>query len=281
MRLTRRGRLVVTTGVLVLSGLLTTYAVVRTPLGALLGLTAGPPCSVTAGEDAIGWSAEEAMTATTVAGVGARIGATTNGVAEAVTRALAALEREQDPTAATAQEARAVYRGLPDVAVPDEAAIALAEVLLGHDGAALTCVVPLDGADLAREAPGALGLTPRTDRLRVEMRAVFGKQVLGGFAPDGVRDGHIDGSAHYEGRALDVFVRPVTAANQRRGWQQALWAVAHAERLGLATVIFDRRLWTAQRSIQGWRDYAHPSGDTDNPVLMHEDHVHLDVLEES
>lgn len=279
MRLTRRGRLVVTSAVLVLGGLLSAYAVLGTPLGPLLGLTSGPPCSVTAGKDELGWSAEEAMTATTVAGVGTRIGATTNGVAEAVARALAALGREQEPTASTAAEARAVYRGLPDVAVPDERAIALAEALLGHDDGALTCVVPLGGADLAREDPGALGLTPRADRLRVEMRAVFGKQILGGFAPDGVRDGHIDGSAHYEGRALDVFVRPVTAANQRLGWQQALWAVAHAERLGLATVIFDRRLWTAQRSIQGWRDYVHPGGDTDNPVLMHEDHVHVDVLE--
>jgi hypothetical protein len=111
------------------------------------------------------------------------------------------------------------------------------------------------------------------------MRAVYGKQILGGFAPDGVDSGHIEGSAHYEGRALDVFFRPVTAENQRLGWQQAMWAVAHAERLDLATVIFDRRIWTARRSLQGWRDYRHPSGATDNPVLLHEDHVHVDVVE--
>ena len=46
-----------------------------------------------------------------------------------------------------------------------------------------------------------------------------------------------------------------------------MWAVAHAERLDLATVIFDRRIWTGRRSLQGWRDYRHPSGETDNPVL--------------
>jgi hypothetical protein len=92
-----------------------------------------------------------------------------------------------------------------------------------------------------------------------------------------VNEGHIEGSAHYEGRAIDIFFRPVAEANQRLGWQQALWAVAHAESLEVATVIFDRQIWTADRSVQGWRAYEHPSGPTDNAVLLHEDHVHVDV----
>ena len=109
------------------------------------------------------------------------------------------------------------------------------------------------------------------------MRATFGKQILGGFEPGGVTTGHIEGSAHYEGRAIDVFFRPVTAEGTALGWQVAMWSVAHAEQLELATVIFDRRIWTASRSVQGWRDYQHPGGATDNPVLLHEDHVHVDV----
>ncbi|MGH8893171.1 MAG: hypothetical protein ACRDWY_07670, partial [Actinomycetes bacterium] len=144
---------------------------------------------------------------------------------------------------------------------------------------ALTCAVPLAETDLVREDTGPLGLTPRADTTRLAMREVFGKQILGGFEARGVRSGHIEGSAHYEGRAIDVFFRPVTTANQRLGWQQAMWAVAHAGRLHLATVIFDRRVWTGDRSLQGWRDYRHPSGADDNPVLMHEDHVHVDVTE--
>jgi hypothetical protein len=62
-----------------------------------------------------------------------------------------------------------------------------------------------------------------------------------------------------------------------RGWRLAHWLVAHAQELDVAVVIFDRQIWSARRSPQGWRPYAHPSGDTDNPVLAHEDHVHVDV----
>lgn len=275
MRLTRRGRAAVTLAVAVVLGALVAALVVRTPVGTLLGLSAGPPCRITAGEETYEWSTEQAMTATTVAGVGTRIGATVNGVAAAVAGSLdPEPERPLTPDAA-----REVYRALPDVATPDREAVRLAQALLGHDDGVLTCTVALAGSVGDREDPNDLGLTPRADEVRTTMRAIYGKQILGGFAPRGVTDGHIEGSAHYEGRALDVFFRPVSAGNQRLGWQQALWAVAHADRLDLATVIFDRRIWTARRSLQGWRDYRHPSGDTDNPVLMHEDHVHVDVVE--
>lgn len=256
---------------------LVTVLVVRTPAGTVLGLPDAPACTLATGEATVEWSAEQAMTATTVAGVGTRIGATVNGVAAAVARSL-----EPEPETAVSREAaRAVYRSLPDVARPGRESVRVAEALLGHDEDALTCAVPLGETvtGLTREDPGELGLTPRADAVRAAMRGVFGKQILGGFEPRGVTDGHIDGSAHYEGRAVDVFFRPVTAENQRLGWQQAMWAVAHADRLEAATVIFDRRVWTAGRSVQGWRDYRHPSGDTDNPILMHEDHVHVDVAE--
>ena len=275
MRLTRRGRATVTLTVAAVLVTLAAALVVRTPVGALFGLSTEPPCRLTAADDTVEWSAEQAMTATTVAGVGTRIGATVNGVAAAVAASLdPEPERPLSPDAA-----REVYRGLPDVATPDQPSVRIARALLGHDDGVLTCTVPLTGSPGDREDPNGLGLTPRADEVRASMREVYGKQILGGFAPRGVTDGHIDGSAHYEGRAIDVFFRPVSAENQRLGWQQALWAVAHAERLDLATVIFDRRSWTTQRSLQGWRDYRHPSGDTDNPVLMHEDHVHVDVVE--
>lgn len=273
-RLTRRGRLVVSLtallAVLVAGWLLLT----RTPLGAALGFGQTPPCALGAATGELRWSRSEAMTATTVAGVGSRIGATENGVAAAVRRSLA-VERETPPTPA---EARQVYRRLPDVARPGAEALAVARALLGGRPGALTCVVPLGASSgVAAEDPGHLGLTPRADLVRREMRRVFGKQILGGFAPQGVSSGHVGGSAHYDGRAIDVFFRPVTAAGTRRGWQQAMWLTAHAERLHVATVIFDRQIWSAARSVQGWRTYRYPGGATDDPVLLHEDHVHVDV----
>ena len=172
------------------------------------------------------------MTATTVAGVGSRIGATENGVAAAVRRAML-LERDAP---LPVDEAREIYRRLPDVARPAAESLAIARALLGHRGPALTCVVPLTaGEGLDAEQSGRLGLTPRADTTRLALRSVFGPQSLGGFDPDGVSTGHIEGSAHYEGRAIDVFFRPITAEGTAAGWQEAMWAVAHAEQLDIAT----------------------------------------------
>jgi hypothetical protein len=274
VRLTRRGRLAVT--LTLVAALLAGggwLVVTRTPVGPLLGLGDGPPCSLTTGADELSWTSAEAMTATTVAGVGTRIGATENGIAAAVERALAA----EPESAISPQAARTVYRLLPDVAQSDARSRAVARALLGDRGPALTCVTPLDGPELAVEETGSLGLTPRADAVRLAMRTVLGKQVLGGFEAGGVRAGHVEGSAHYEGRAVDVFFRPVSAANTAAGWQTAIWLVAHAEQLRVATVIFDREIWSTERSAQGWRTYRYPGGATDNPVLLHEDHVHVDV----
>jgi hypothetical protein len=272
--LTRRGRLTVTLSVTAVLVVALVLLLTRTPLGSALGLGTGPPCTLSTSSGEEHWSTVQATTATTVAGVGTRIGATENGVAAAVRRSLA-VERS-DPISAA--DARQVYRQLPDVATPSADSLAVARALLGHRGPALTCVLAVTaGNELATEQADRLGLTPRAEALRTALRDVFGRQSLGGFAPGGVTTGHIEGSAHYEGRAIDVFFRPVTAESTQAGWQTAMWAIAHAERLQLATVIFDRKIWTATRSLRGWRDYKYPGGATDNPVLLHEDHVHLDV----
>lgn len=273
MALTRRGRLTVTLSVTAVLVVALVLLLTRTPLGTALGLGTTPPCTLTTSTGDERWSTVQAMTATTVTGVGTRIGATENGVAAAVRRSLA--PGRADPISAVA--ARQVYRQLPDVATPSADSLAVARALLGQRGPALTCVLPVTGDDLMVERAGALGLTPRAEALRTALREVFGPQSLGGFAPGGVNTGHIEGSAHYDGRAIDVFFRPITIEKTRAGWQTAIWAVAHAERLHLATVIFDRKIWTPSRSLQGWRDYHYPGGGTDNPVLLHEDHVHLDV----
>jgi hypothetical protein len=90
----------------------------------------------------------------------------------------------------------------------------------------------------------------------------------------------MEGSAHYDGRAIDVFMRPVTEENNRRGWAIAHYLVAHADRLLIDHVIFDDRIWTTDsRSEDGWRDYDAPTSSGDRVVLEHRDHVHVDVLE--
>jgi hypothetical protein len=273
-RLTRRGRVAITLTVL---GALLAGAgwlvVTRTAVGPLLGLGDGPACTLATRAEELSWTTAEAMTATTVAGVGTRIGATENGIAAAVERALAT----GPDSALSPQAARTVYRLLPEVAQSDAESRAVASALLGGEGSALTCLTPLDSPDLPAQQAGGLGLTPRADAVRLALRAVFGKQVLGGFEAGGVSTGHVARSAHYEGRAIDVFFRPVSAETTAAGWQTAMWLVAHAEELRVATVIFDRRIWSSSRSVQGWRAYQYPGGDTDNPVLLHEDHVHVDV----
>ena len=153
----------------------------------------------------------------------------------------------------------------------------LASALTGNSPRAFTCVVDDDGAD----APDRLvesGLTRRADVVRRDVGAAFGEQSLGGFAPGGVRDGHQPGSTHYDGRAIDIFVRPVSPENRQRGWAIAQYLVAQAERLAIQNVIFDDRIWTAgSRSDDGWRDYDPPARSGDPAILEHRDHVHVDV----
>ncbi|MFC4785437.1 hypothetical protein ACT8ZV_13240 [Nocardioides sp. MAHUQ-72] len=155
----------------------------------------------------------------------------------------------------------------------------LASALTGNSPHAFSCVVK-DEAEPERDRLNDVGLTHRADVVRREVEVVFGEQSLGGFAPGGVKDGHMEGSAHYDGRAIDIFVRPVSAANKVRGWAIAQYLVAQADRLSIRTVIFDDRIWQAgSRSGDGWRDYDPPERSGDRAVLEHRDHVHVDVFD--
>jgi hypothetical protein len=159
---------------------------------------------------------------------------------------------------------------------------ALASALTGWSPEAFVCVA--DNADGAVQSPAASGLTPRAERVRARLERAFGRLSLGGFDPAGVTTGHMEGSAHYEGRAFDVFVRPVDDANRRRGWAIAHYLVANAADLGIQHVIFDARIWSSgRRSEQGWREYSpRDAASVDaatRAILEHRDHVHVDVVE--
>jgi hypothetical protein len=131
---------------------------------------------------------------------------------------------------------------------------------------------------LQQQALTETGLTPRAQLVFDEVRTVFGPIPYGGFAPGGISTGHGARSAHYDGRAIDLFFRPVGDEAQRaRGWEVTNWLVANAERLEIAVIIFDDRIWSARRSAQGWRPYSNPTGATD-PISRHLDHIHVDVI---
>ncbi|MFY0407863.1 hypothetical protein [Solicola sp. PLA-1-18] len=175
------------------------------------------------------------------------------------------------------EAAQAVQRSAFATAYADheEDARVLASALSGNSPAAFSCQVRSPESDGAPE--GADGLTPRAAEVLAFVEKAFGEQSTGGYAPGGVDTGHIEGSAHYEGRAVDFFFRPVDADSLRSGWALAQYVVANARQLGVRTVIYDARIWTARRSDEGWRDYRVPDRAGDPDVLAHRDHVHVDV----
>ncbi len=197
------------------------------------------------------------------------------GEAEAAAAAVAAVVRRSGSAdAARTAVATAIDLGPAEVRV-------VAAALSGRERAALVC--KHGGADDAEaDTLDDAGLTGRARLVRADLEARFGDLPLGGFAPGGVSSGHIPGSAHYQGRAIDVFFRPVTEASKARGWALAQYLVAHADRLEVSTVIFDGRIWTARRAFQGWRDYVIAANGRSKAVvgvLEHRDHVHVDVAD--
>ena len=157
----------------------------------------------------------------------------------------------------------------------------LASAFTGESWRSFHCTVTDEPAETSADLDDA-GLTERAARVRRDLESVFGPQSTGGFAAGGVTDGHMPGSAHYEGRAVDVFVRPISEANKDRGWAMAQYLVAQAARLDIRTVIFDGRIWTSGwRSDDGWRAYEPDTSGRDAEaaaILEHRDHVHVDVF---
>ncbi len=127
--------------------------------------------------------------------------------------------------------AQAVQRsGFPDAYAQHEGrARVLASALTGQSPAALACRLDPD------ERPsGEQGLPPLVRALRAELPAVASTRVRG-------RDG------------LRLRTRsPATT------WAVAQWAVAQAERLGVARVYADGRLWSRTADSTGWTSASGP-----------------------
>lgn len=181
--------------------------------------------------------------------------------------------RDQNAAAPTTATAQRVALAWPAQAFQ---ASAIAQSLRGYVPGALACTGALPAA--TRQAMQPDGLTPRANTMWDAIKVIFGPLPAGGFMPGGVLTGHVPGSAHYEGRAIDFFYRPITTKTIRHGWVLAQWLEAHAQALQIATIIFDARIWTpGDWNSRGWGSYTYPEGTTTNPTLLHYDHVHVDV----
>ena len=172
----------------------------------------------------------------------------------------------------------------PDAYADHEAdARALASALTGnHAGGVLVRRPPGTPRRpaTASTTPGSYAARPT---VRAELESVFGPLSLGGFAPGGVSTGHMEGSAHYEGRAIDVFVRPITRGQQAaRLGDRRTTSSPRPTGSSINTVIFDDRIWHGRRAqrrrVDRLRRAVRPRRG-DRAILEHRDHVHVDVAD--
>lgn len=151
---------------------------------------------------------------------------------------------------------------------------AIASALTGNSPATFSCTI--DAPDDSGQSERKNGLTANANAMLRDVERAYGDLSTGGYAAGGVDNGHSEGSAHYDGRAVDFFFKPVNADSKLAGWSLAHYVVANADRLDVKTVIYDDSIWTASRSSSRWRDYDAPDG-PNQQTLRHLDHVHVDV----
>ena len=141
---------------------------------------------------------------------------------------------------------------------------------------ALTCTTPQ--REMPWEPMLTNGLTYRAQEMLFAWWDAYGGRPIGGFSPEGITTGHIEHSAHYDGRAVDISFSLSDKLNRARGWLLAHWLVANADYYQIQTVIWDGLIWSNYKSEEGWREYHHPWGPTKSPTLNHLDHIHVDVV---
>ena len=73
---------------------------------------------------------------------------------------------------------------------------------------------------------------------------------------------------HGSGQAVDAMISDSAA-----GWRLANWLRDNASPLGVREVIYSQKIWTVQRSGEGWRGMS----DRGSATANHYDHVHVSV----
>jgi hypothetical protein len=81
----------------------------------------------------------------------------------------------------------------------------------------------------------------------------------------GLRPG--DTGEHGTGQALDIMI------SGEAGWEVAEYVRENADALGVSEVLYSQKIWTVERSSEGWR-WMEDRGST---TANHYDHVHVSV----
>ena len=95
------------------------------------------------------------------------------------------------------------------------------------------------------------------------------RQVCSRFSSITSYGGYRAGSSGYHGsgQAIDAMI------SGEAGWEVARWVRANASSLGVVEVIYQQKIWTSQRSGDGWRSMSSRGSASAN----HFDHVHISV----
>ncbi|QIX27327.1 hypothetical protein ncot_12485 [Nocardioides sp. JQ2195] len=103
----------------------------------------------------------------------------------------------------------------------------------------------------------ASGVSPNIVKVHEAVCAAFPEiTTYGTFRGDG---------EHAQGIAVDIMV------SGARGWEVAEFVRAHASELGVSYAIYSQKIWSVQRSSEGWRGMSDRGSTTAN----HYDHVHV------
>jgi hypothetical protein len=160
----------------------------------------------------------------------------------------------------------------PAAATPDILCLGLAG-LPGPPQAA-----PLAGGVVADPTGTGGFVTVRTAHLIAQTRAAFPGGRWACWSPrPGTRSEHPLGRACDVtfGNAIGVFPNDDQVA---AGWRMTTWLQVHAETLGVEYLIWQGRIWSLARRIEGWRIYNGGGiHDPTSPTGGHYDHLHITV----
>ena len=120
---------------------------------------------------------------------------------------------------------------------------------------------PAAASSCAKAGSAEKGMTQRT--------VVVLRSVCAQFSSVTSYGGYRAGSSGYHGsgQAVDAMI------SGEAGWDVANWARANASSLGIVEVIYSQKIWTSQRSGDGWRSMSSRG----SASADHYDHVHISV----